>query len=250
MTDRRAQNNSSPGGPVEFQTTRWSIVLAATDTDRETSSEALAELYRTYWRPLYVFLRRGGRSATDSQDLIQELFVHLMEANVLAYVDPQRGRFRSFLLAALKQQLAQQHRREAADKRGGGREALSLDFDKEESLCRHEPADRLTPELAYERRWALALIESAVERLREEYETRRKSVLFQELEVFLREASPEVSYAELAERLGSTEGAVRVAVHRLRRRCGELVRQEIAHTVASPAEVDQELEYLLARLSQ
>ena len=250
MTDRKAQTDSFPGGPVEFQTTHWSIALAAADTDAETSSKALAELYRTYWRPLYVFLRRAGRSATDSQDVIQGLFVHLMQAKVLAYLDPQRGRFRSFLLAALKQYLAQEHRREAAEKRGGGRETFSLDFDTEESSFRHEPADRVTPELVYERRWALALIENAVERLREEYQTRRKSVLFRELEVFLREAVPEVTYAELAERLGSSEGAVRVAVHRLRRRCGELVRQEIAHTVASPEEVDQELEHLLALLSQ
>ena len=240
---------SSSAAPVGFQSTRWSVVLAANDSDAQRSSAAISDLYQAYWRPLYAFLRRSGYSTADAQDVVQGLFVHLMSTEVLSYPEPERGRFRSFLLAALKQYLAQQHRRETAEKRGGGRPTLSLEFGREEGNCQNEAVDVVTPEVTYERRWASALIDGVIRQLADEYSARGKSALFRELEVFLRDADPEITYGELADRIGSSEGAVRVAVHRLRRRCGELVRQEVAHTVASPDEIDAELQYLLDLLS-
>jgi RNA polymerase sigma factor (sigma-70 family) len=241
---------SPDGGGGRFLTTRWSCVSAAGDKHTTESRRALGELCECYWAPLYAFLRREGMQVAAAQDLAQDFFAHLLDGHVLSYADRQRGRFRSFLLTALKQFRARQARDAAAQKRGGGRAILSFDYESEERGYHWEPADNATPEMIFDRRWAAALIARVIARLKEEYTKRRKGQLFEHLQVFLREAEPSVTYEEIARQLSTSEGGVRVAVHRLRRRCGELVREEVAQTVATSDEVDDEIAYLVRLFGQ
>ena len=236
--------NNSAG---RFATTQWSLVLAAAG-DEEASRQALAALCRQYWHPLYCYVRRRGSSAADAQDLTQAFFVLLLEKHMLEVADPQRGRFRSLLLTSLKNFLANQARCESAEKRGGGVQHFPLDFDDGERRMRNEPADNLTPEKLYERRWALTLLEASLEQLEQEYQSADKSALFAALRPLLTPAAEAPPYRELAERLGATEGAIKVAVHRLRRRYGEVLRERVAQTVASPDDVDDELRQLMSAL--
>lgn len=239
---------TTPRGPV-FVTTHWSVVLNAGRSDSTHARAALEKLCKTYWHPIYAFVRRQGHSPHDAQDLTQEFFARLLEKNSLGDVDPCRGRFRSFLLASLKHFLANEWDRARAQKRGGGQVLIPIDAKSAESSRGFDPADNLTAEKIFERRWALTLLELVLQRLGEEYVGDGKEQLFERLKPTLTEASRTVPYSEIAARLGVSEGAVKVAVHRLRQRYRELVREEIAQTVAAPAEIEAEIRYLITVMS-
>lgn len=238
-----------PGASPAFVTTHWSVVLTAGRSDTTRARDALARLCQAYWHPLYAYVRRLGNSPPDAQDLTQEFFARLLAKNYLAAADESRGRFRSFLLTALKHFLANEWDKARAQKRGGGQVPIPIDFNTAETSCGFEPADTTTAEKIYERRWALTLLEQVLRRLREEYVHAGREKLFEQLKPTLTEASRTVRYAEIATRLGMSEGAVKVAVHRLRQRYREVLRAEIADTVASPAEVEDELRNLFAALA-
>jgi RNA polymerase sigma factor (sigma-70 family) len=234
---------SIPRQPV-FATTHWSVVLTAGRTDTVRANDALAKLCQTYWYPLYGYVRRRGYSAHDAQDLTQEFFARMLERQSLANVDPNRGRFRSFMLGVMNHFLADEWHKAQAQKRGGGVTILPLEFETAETRYTHEPADNTTPEQLYEKRWAMALLETVLKRLANEYQQEGRAELFKELNPCLvgeRTAQP---YAELAVKLGVSEGTVKSAVHRMRQRYRQLLREEIANTVAGPGEVDAELHHL------
>jgi RNA polymerase sigma-70 factor (ECF subfamily) len=228
-----------------FEATRWSIVVAAGGTDSERAQKALEHLCSAYWYPLYAFIRRHGHDPHDAQDLTQEFFARLLAKNYLGTADPEKGRFRSFLLGALKHFLASEWDRARAAKRGGGQQLISLDAESAETRYKLEPTDD-APEKNFERQWALTLLEQVLARLRGEFVREGKEPLFEEFKSAL--TGRKMPYGEIAERLSLKEGAVRVAVHRLRQRYKELVRAEIAETVESPAEVDSEMQHLFAAL--
>lgn len=230
-----------------FEATRWSIVVAAGAADSQQAHRALEHLCTAYWYPLYAFVRRQGHSPHDAQDLTQEFFTRLLARNVLGDADPAKGRFRSFLLGALKHFLSDEWDRARAQKRGGGVQPISLDAESAESRYRLEPADESSAEKIYERRWALALLDEVLKRLRDEFTRDGKEHVFEELKSAL--TGGKVPCAEIASRLDVKEGAVRTAIHRLRTRYRELVRAEIAETVASPSDVDAEMQHLFAALA-
>jgi len=242
-------SKSGQSGRRSFATTRWSLVLAAAHDSRPDAQAALATLCETYWYPLYAYARRLGYKAEDAQDLTQEFFALLLEKESLRVADPERGRFRSFLLASLNHFLTAEWRRRSARKRGGGRLPLSLDVRSGESRYSQEPSHDLTPEKAYERRWALLLLEQAVSRLRAEYAASGKAALFERLAGFL-SGERGVLTQQVAGDLNMSEGAVRVAVHRLRQRYRQVLRAEVAHTVAGPQHIDEELRHLMAAVGQ
>jgi RNA polymerase sigma-70 factor (ECF subfamily) len=239
-----------PAHGQQFATTHWSMVVSAGAGRSSEAGRALATLCEHYWFPLYAFVRRAGYSAEDAQDLTQEFFARLLARNFLAVADPQRGKFRSFLLGAMKHFLAKEKRRQGALKRGGGQPVLSLDFGAGEDRYKLiEPVDNLTPERLYEKRWALALLDLVLNRLREEFQAEGKLESFDRLKQFLAAGAEKPAYLIIAEELGMSEGAVKVAVHRLRRRYRKLLKEEIARTVADPKTLDDELGELLAALS-
>jgi len=209
----------------------------------------LAKLCQAYWYPLYAYVRRRGHSPEDAQDLTQEFFARLLEKNWVRNADQQKGRFRSFLLGAMNHFLADEWDKARAQKRGGGVKPLPLQFDTAETRFSLEPADNLTPERAFERRWALTLLDEVLNRLRLEYEHDGKVELFAALNPCLVGDRTSQPYAELAAKLGVSEGAVKATVHRLRQRYRQLLRDEIAHTVSEPGEVDEELRHLFAVLA-
>ena len=242
-----SSENDATRQPV-FVTTHWSVVLAAAHSDTTRAQSALESLCRTYWYPLYAYVRRRGHSPEDAQDLTQAFFTRLLERNWLDRADQQRGRFRSFLLAAMNHFLSDEWDKARAQKRGGGLTPMPLEFDVAETRYSYEPADNVTPEYSYERRWALTLLDEVLRRLRTEYEQDDKADLFAALHPCLvgdRSAQP---YAELATKLGVSEGTVKSAVHRLRQRYRQLLQDEIAQTVAEPGEVTEELHHLFAVL--
>ena len=248
--DSTASRNSRFAAPGHFVTTRWSQVIAAgRPTDSTHARTALEQLCQSYWYPIYAFVRRQGHTPHDAQDLTQEFFTRLLERNALGAADRERGRFRSFLLATLKNFLRDEWDKLRAQKRGGGQAAISLDAGDAESRYALEPADTLTADRIFERRWAMLLLGRAVERLRAEHEVAGKLAQFDALKASLagpRESQP---YSALAAQLGQSEGAVKVAVHRLRQRYREVIRAEIAETVASEAEVEAELKHLMSALA-
>ena len=244
---RQPTSNPTGGAAAQFAETHWSLVLAARTTSPEAAA-ALAGLCQAYWYPLYAFVRRQGHSPHDAQDLTQEFFARLLAKNYLADVDRAKGRFRSFLLAAMKNFLANEWDRARAQKRGGGDTVLSLDATAAESRYALEPADHASADKLYDRRWALTLLDRAIGRLRDEFARDDKAALFDELKFALTGDKADASHATVAARLGMTEGAVKVAAHRLRKRYRELLRAEIAETVATPAEVEEELRQLCAAL--
>jgi RNA polymerase sigma factor (sigma-70 family) len=233
-----------PSG-CDFNATRWTLVLsAARGTRTPIATAALAELCRIYWYPLYAFLRHGGHEVHEAEDLTQEFFARLLAKDFLAGVDPQKGKFRSFLLASLKNFLSDERDRAHAQKRGGGRTIVPLDGLDGESRYRLEPAHDLTPEKMFDKQWALSLLERVLTRLELEQAADQKAKSFEVLKNFLSGGGLE-TYAAAAKELDTTEGAIKVAVHRLRRHYRELLREEIAHTVASPEEIDEEIRCLL-----
>ena len=230
--------------PEDFASTRWSLVLAAARGDAPDARSALAALCQIYWYPLYAFVRRSGYSADDARDMTQEFFAKLLEKHYLQAADSERGRFRSFLLTALERFLSKEWDRARSIKRGGGRKILSLDFEQGERRFRLEPVTDVTAEIIYERRWALTLLDQVMARLRDDSERAGKGNEFDRLKIFLTGEAAAPSYREVAVALGMTEGAVKVAVHRLRRRFREFVMAEIAQTVSAPEDADEELRHL------
>jgi DNA-directed RNA polymerase specialized sigma24 family protein len=228
-----------------FATTRWTMVLNAGRSDAPESAQALAELCRIYWYPLYAYVRRQGFDVHTAQDLTQDFFGKMLEKNYLGVADRKRGRFRWFLLTAFKCFLANEWDRTRAQKRGGGALVLSLDEMSAEQRFALEPADHLSADQLYDRRWALDLLERVRASLQKDYAAAEKSRRFEHLEQFLPGEEPVASQAEVATLLGMNENAVKQEVFRLRKRFGELLRAEVAHTVAHPDEVDEELRHLI-----
>ncbi len=244
--------NRSGGFPANaagvFATTHWSVVLAAGDPSTANAQTALEALCRTYWYPLYAYVRRKGYNLHDAQDLIQEFFARLLGRNYLSVADRNRGKFRSFLLGSLEHFLAREWTKARAQKRGGGQAAFSLDEREAEDRYLVEPAHELTPERIFDRRWATTLLDRAMARLRDECMANDKGDLFAKVERVLSGEKGETSYADIGAALKMSEGALKLAVHRLRQRYGELVRAEIAQTVGTAEEADEELHYLFAVL--
>lgn len=236
------------GGAAYFATTHWSVVLRAGQTESDAASHALGRLYQTYWYPLYAYVRRQGHDVETAQDTVQEVFLALLERRQLASVSPSRGRFRSYLLTAVNHLLANQWHKRHRQKRGGGQAPISLDAIAAEERFRLEPADLRTPDQLYDRRWALAVLDGVLNRLQAEWEAAGKGPAFAAMRVFLSGDTDAPAYAAVGARLGWSEGATRVAVHRLRQQYREVLREEIAQTVEGPGEVDAELRHLLDAL--
>ena len=237
----------SSAGPARFATTHWSLVIEARGGSPQAEA-ALEVLCRRYWYPIYAFLRRRGSPPEDASDLTQGFFAALLEKEYLDDVDRQKGRFRTFLLTAASRFATKDYERQQAQKRGGGRKLLPLDFSQGESRYQHEPVDNWTPEKIFARRWALTVLDAALVRLRSEYEQSGRTALFDAIKVFLTGDSGAPPLAEVARRLSMTEGAVKVAVHRLRERYRQALREEIGQTVAEPADVEDELTALAKAL--
>ncbi len=239
---------ASEGRNVHFPTTHWSRVIAAGNWDAPEARESLSALCAAYWYPLYAFVRRRGHAAEQAKDLTQDFFALVLEKDVLAKADPNRGRFRSFLRTVCARFLANNFEHATARKRGGGRPNLPFDALEAEGRYIREMADHLTPERIFDRSWTMTLLGSVLDQLRREYDDAGRLETFDQLKDALIEGQQTKPYATIAERLGSSEGAVRVAAHRLRRRYGILLRQQIAATVGDPAEVDDEIRALFGTL--
>jgi RNA polymerase sigma factor (sigma-70 family) len=247
MSTSASGSSRATGGCPVFATTHWSVVLHAGRSDTNRARDALENLCQVYWFPIYAYVRRRGRSPHDAQDLTQEFFARLLEQNWVAQADPERGRFRSFLLGALNHFLAKEWRKEHAQKRGGGIQIEHLDA--AEMRYGNEPVADTTPEQQFDRKWAVTLLDAVLQRLSVEFEHEDKAKVFELLKPCLvgaREAQP---YATLSGALGMSEGALKVAVHRLRRRYRQLLREEVAQTVASPDEVEAEMRHLIGVLA-
>jgi RNA polymerase sigma-70 factor (ECF subfamily) len=225
------------------------VVLAAGHGDTTGAHDALAQLCKSYWYPLYAYARRGGCSPHDAQDLTQEFFARLLAGNWVAEADRQRGRFRSFLLSAMKHFMANEWHKAQAQKRGGGQPILSLDDDSAEHRYRLEPAEKATPESLFERGWALTLLDGVLARLEDEYRRTGKLAWLETIRPSLTTDREAIDYTAVAHKLGMTETAARVAVHRLRQRYRQLIRAEVASTVASPEEVEAEMRHLFQALT-
>jgi RNA polymerase sigma-70 factor (ECF subfamily) len=247
--DRTGVDAELPQPRECFNTTRWSVVLTAREPGSPQAEVALAELCNTYWYPLYAFVRRKGHNPQDAQDLTQAFFARVLEKNYVAQADRARGRFRTFLLAALTHFLADEWDKARCLKRGGDREIISFDGASAEERYRLEPIDQFDASKLYERRWVTTLFARVLARLEQEFRDSGKGRLFDGLKGSLVADESALSYAELGARLGMKGDAVKQAVHRMRRRYRELFREEIAQTVAGPAEVEDELRHLFAVLS-
>jgi RNA polymerase sigma factor (sigma-70 family) len=249
MNKRGLEDRPDSFTGAQFPPTLWSVVLLAGQNSSEQSNDALAMLCRAYWFPLYAFLRRQGKSPPDAEDLTQGFMLHLLEKDTLSRVQREKGKFRSFLLASLQYFLANERDKQQAQKRGGGARLVELDNQNAEDRYLAELTDNLDPAKVFERRWATTLLERVLSRLEAEFTEPGRRERFQELQVFLLGEPRALSYAEAGKRLGIKEGAVKVAVLRLRQRFGELLRAEIASTVATPEEIEEELHHLFATLS-
>ena len=236
------------GAPRRFLTTRWSVVLRASVPEAPEARDALEHLAHAYWYPLYAYVRRRGHREDEARDLTQAFFALLLERGDVSSAAPEKGRFRSFLLTALQRFLAGEAERARALKRGGGRAPLSIDAAQADERYSLDPPDEDTPERRFERAWARSVLERTLERLAADYAERGKSELFEALRGSLTAESETAPYAELAPRLGLSEGALRVAVHRLRHRYRRHLRLEVADTVADPADVEDELRNLFQAL--
>ena len=235
-------------GRSQFPTTRWTLVVAAGDPHRKEARSALSSLCETYWYPLYAYLRRRGYAVEHAQDLTQEFFTRMLEGRYLDRADPEKGRFRSFILTSLKFFVADETDRHRAAKRGGGA-LVPPGFSSGEERYQREPAHDETPERIFERRWALSVLDRVIEKLRGEFVQHGRPEHFERLKIFLLGQS-DAPYAALAREINTSEGALKVAIHRLRKRYRELFRQEIADTVADPLEVESELRYLAEVLTR
>jgi len=243
-------DSSAPARPqAVFVTTSWSVVLTAARSDTTRAQAALEHLCQTYWYPLYAYVRRRGHSPEDAEDLTHGFFLSLLKGGSIGRADQSRGRFRSFLLGAANHFLAGEWAKVQAQKRGGGQKVLSLDLAAAERRFDLEPAHTDTPDKVYDREWARTLLDTVLNRLESEYRQEGKSALFSVLKQTLAGTSEAQPYATIAAQLDMNEGAVRVAVHRLRGRYRELLRAEIADTVASPDDVKSELRHLFKTIA-
>jgi RNA polymerase sigma-70 factor (ECF subfamily) len=249
VTSQTAIGSTPAGyhGPAAFTTTHWSVVLEA-QTESPAAQEALEKLCRTYWRPIYTFLRRQEIGPEEAQDLTQGFFALLLERRDLRAVRKEKGRLRSYLLTALKHFVADEHRRATAIKRGKGEQLIPLEELRTEEQSGMEPADPLTAERIYERRWASTLLDRVLSRLEAQYRARGKTALFDSFNQLLGDEPGAPSHADIAARLGMTENAVSQAFHRFRQSYQSVLREEIAQTVATPADIESELRYLIAVL--
>ena len=243
------ETDIASGGGGSFPTTHWSSVVSAGGGAEPNAQAALESLCQAYWYPLYSYVRRQGRSVEEAQDLTQEFFARLLQKEYLRHPDPTRGRFRTFLLTALKRFLINDWEKSRAVRRGEGQPSISWDQHDTENRFLAEPADPSTPEKAFEKRWAVTLLEQVLQRLREEFTASGNADRFERLKLLLWGEKGSPPYAGVAMELGLTETALKVAVHRLRQRYRELLRAEVAHTVERPEEVDEELRYLIKVIS-
>jgi RNA polymerase sigma factor (sigma-70 family) len=235
-------------GAGVFATTHWTVVLAAGKSSSQHSDAALAKLCETYWYPLYVYVRRQGNSVEDAEDLTQQFFARFLGKNYIEKADRERGKFRTFLLGSMKNFLVNEWKRAARLKRGGGHSIISFDLDVAEGRYAAEPVAETNSEHSYDKQWAVALIEQVFVALRREYAALEKMTLLEELKPFIWGDEISTSYADIGQKLNMAEGAVKVAVHRLRQRFRELLRAEVAQTVSRPEEIDGELRHLIAVL--
>ena len=233
-----------------FRTTHWSVVLLSAQTQVPGSQTALADLCRLYWYPLYAFVRRRGHSAEDAQDLTQGFFLSLLERKSLRQVGPEKGKFRSFLLASLKNYLSDAFDRDNSIKRGGQIEFVAFDFEGGEERYSQDHADFLTAEKIFDARWAMTLLNHAIERLRQEYASQGKTQIIVALQPFLDPSNSKrlPSYEEVAEKLQASPGGIKTLIHRLRKRYSEILREEVARTVTDPQAVDEEIHALCEAL--
>lgn len=246
METDASPNLQEPVPRAGFVTTHWSVILAAKETASPQAMSALETLCRTYWYPLYAFARRKGHSPEDAKDLAQGYFCQLLDKDYLHSVQPQLGKFRTFLLTSFQHFLANEWDRSQTQKRGGGYCLISLDEDRGEEAYRQEPITDLTPEKLFDRRWAIALLELTLQRLEEEAAQAGKSPLFQALKGMITGGGEAGDYAIIARQMGLSEGSLRVAAHRLRQRYRELLIEEITNTVSHPREINEELAYLMS----
>ena len=244
-----AEGSFPPPRSGRFATTRWSLVLAAGGQADARSAEALSSLCELYWYPIYAFIRRQGYSASESADLTQEFFLRVLEKNYFRALDPARGRFRGFLCASVRHFLSNERDRARTLKRGGTRPPISLDVDAAEGRYQLEPHDDLTPEKLFDRRWALILLDRALTRVGRDYADANKAALFDHLKGFLTGDSSGIPYAQVAKAMDTSEGAVKVAVHRLRRHFRDALVEEIAETVLDRADINAEIAYLMKAVS-
>jgi RNA polymerase sigma factor (sigma-70 family) len=245
LTPEHSTNATDPPRDY-FATTRWTVVLAAGSRSTPSADVALEELCRTYWYPLYAYVRRQGLSREDAEDLTQSFFARFLKKNYLEKLRSEHGKFRAFLIASLKHFLANEWDRARRQKRGGGVLPLSLDWQDADARYQFDPADHLSPDKMYDRAWAVTLLDRVISRLREENAADGKALLFDRLKTFLVLGRSEIPYADAADGLGITEGAARVAVHRLRRRYREILGEEIGQTLSDPAQMEEELRALFS----
>lgn len=248
MSPRDAKGDTLPTAAMGFHTTHWTVVLAARD-DELSGRDALAKLCSNYWHPIYAFIRRSGANPHEAEDLTQEFFCRILQRDWLANVHPAGGKFRSFLLACVKNFLSNERDKALAQRRGGGRNPIPLEREEAETRYVVEPADTATPEVLFERQWVYELLERTVEALRREHARANRLDWFEEMRGFLPGGQELTSRAEFALKRGLTANALDVAIHRLRQRFGALLRQQVAETVAAEADVDEELRYLMSVLS-
>ena len=242
-------SSSVPVGDDRFATTHWTVVLAAASPSSSRYEQALGTLCQTYWFPIYAYLRRRGYDIHQAEDYTQGFFAYLLEKRGLRVADPQRGKFRSFLLATLKHFVGDERNRARAQKRGGGRRVISFDVQNAENQYTFDPAHNLSPDKLFEKSWALTALERIIARLKAESVSRNKQKLFDHLKVYLTAKRDSIPYRNVAAELDMTESAVKVAVHRLRTRYRELLLDEIAQTVSTQEQVDEEIRDLFAALA-
>ena len=243
------ENKTSSSESRKFATTHWSVILSAGDTSSPQHEQALSELYQSYWYPLYAYLRRCGYDTHQAEDYTQSFFAQLLEKHSLHNVKPTPGKFRSFLLTAIRHFVADEHDHAKAIKRGGTTKKLSLDFEKAERQYDHSLANNMSPERLFERSWAMTMLQRTMNRLEVEFTSKNKQAYFTSLSTYIGGQKTDVPYHTLATELNMTEGAVKVAVHRLRKRYQELLRNEIAQTVAAEDQIDEEIRDLFIALA-
>lgn len=249
MSFTDSDTRTPPHSAREFVTTHWSIIVRAGDAASTDADAALEHLCRAYWYPLYAYVRRKGHSVHDAQDLTQTFFARFLERNSLQLADPSRGRFRTFLLTSLKNFLINEWEKNRCEKRGGGRQIISLDAEEIETRFRAEPADKRAPDIAFERQWALLILDRVLGHMHAEFTAAGQGQVFEELKSYLTAEVNESSSAEIARRLGITDVNLRVKVHRLRVHYRDLLWQEVARTVETPEAIEEEIRHLISALS-
>jgi RNA polymerase sigma-70 factor (ECF subfamily) len=250
MSEERSKQETQEGSARVFHTTHWSVVLAAGEGGSEQATAALSRLCQTYWFPVYAFIRKRGHSPEQAQDFTQEFFAGFLEKNYVAKAARDRGRFRAFLMSSVENFLHNQHDKAQAQKRGAGQQLLSLDYEEAEERYRIEPVEESDPAKIFEQQWAAMLLETVLNRLRDEFSAEGRVGLFEDLQAHLWGDPESIPYAQLGQKCGLKEAGVKTIAHRLRQRYRELLREEIAQTVAKPGEVDDEIRHLMRIVSQ